>query len=130
MKLSDYFRNLAERFRRVATSQDPNVSQLFHDAAAQGLRLLKLPHDEGIIPLANVEWPIPYQKLIDDRVVGWSTAWQGIIAEFCCQHPDKLGAPIQSLQTDADFRAAAELSARVAEWLAEQIENAVVGKQG
>jgi hypothetical protein len=130
MKLSDYFRNLAERFRRVATSQDPNVSQLFHDAAAQGLRLLKLTNDEGIITLANVEWPIPYQKLIDDRVVGWSTAWQGIIAEFCCQHPDKLGAPIQSLQTDADFRAAAELSARVAEWLAEQIENAAVGKQG
>ena len=56
--------------------------------------------------------------------------WQGIIAEFCCQHPDKLGAPIQSLQTDADYRAAAEVSARVAEWLAEQIENAAVGKQG
>ena len=63
MKLSDYFRNLAERFRRVATSQDPNVSQLFHDAAAQGLRLLKLANDDGIIELANVEWPSPYQQV-------------------------------------------------------------------
>jgi hypothetical protein len=130
MKLSDYFRNLAERFRQVTTSRVPDLPQLFHDAAAQGLRLLKLTNDEGIITLANVEWPGPWQQVPDDKVVHWSMTWQDIIAEFCCQHPDKLGPPIQNLQTDADFRAAAELSTRVAEWLAEQIENAAVGKQG
>jgi hypothetical protein len=129
MKLSDYFRNLAERFRKVAVARVPDLPQLFHDAAAQGRRLLKLAHDEGIIKLSNVEWPTPYQKLIDDRVVGWSMTWQGIIAEFCCQHPDKLGSPIQSLQTDADYRAAAELSARVADWLAERVESAATDRQ-
>ena len=130
MKLSDYFRNLAERFRQVTTSCVPDVPQLFHDAAARGLWLLKLANDDGLIELSNVEWPGRWQQVPDDKVVDWSMAWQGIIAEFCCQHPDKLGAPIQSLQTDADYRAAAKVSANAAEWLAEQIENAAVGKQG
>ena len=130
MKLSDYFRNLAERFRQLTTSRVPGVSQLFHDAAARGLWLLKLANDDGLIELSNVEWPGRWQQVPDDKVVDWSMTWQDIIAEFCCQHPDKLGAPIRSLLTDADFRAAAEVSAKAAEWLAEQIENAAIGKRG
>ena len=66
MKLSDYFRNLAERFRQVAASPVPDVSQLFHDAAAQGLWRLKLANRKGIITLANVEWPSPGKQLIDE----------------------------------------------------------------
>jgi len=40
MELSGFFRNLAERFRRVAAADAPDVSQPFHDAAAYGLQLL------------------------------------------------------------------------------------------
>ncbi|NLF73684.1 MAG: hypothetical protein GX575_31985 [Candidatus Anammoximicrobium sp.] len=124
MSLADDFRELADRFRRIATSPHPDESGEFVDAAAYGGQLVRRAGEEAGITLSDeIEWPDLRLGLTDESNEAWMWCFLDFVHNSGFPLPDRADFPEPAFPADYVDRRAAELCEEAARWLAEQIEN-------